>query len=175
MNLRMSGLTREELEQQGGYSTKFKPLLTRPHGDVYPIISIDGFEPPEVHIPYKLKELEWELQGKINHIFNDRRDRYKNFVENLLPWLLIAMFVVVFVILLSLEVLHVSAQKIHTTLPSLVAAVAVVTAVLLIAKFKRNGIYLQSSRGDAQARKARSRERFEKLFWAFVCFGSGVV
>ena len=169
--------TKEELIAYGGYTTEFTLTLleVKPYAWSTNLVSFGGFTNPQLNIPVRLKELDWEIQGRIYAIYQQRRKAYKNFVVALPGWAVFALGPVFMLLNSSFHRLAIFHAKQDADFLFALAIPLILFGAYTFGLFSKNRLYLQNSREDQRARTALIRERLEKLSWLILGLVLGVI
>ena len=83
--------TREELTEYGGKSCNFTLKVTKGRtldSWTNTVLSFHGRISPQLNIPSPLRDSAWDLQGRVQAIFNERRKVYKESITRMSPLLI---------------------------------------------------------------------------------------
>jgi hypothetical protein len=156
--------THEELIEHGGYATEFSLSISNGSRRLSTgLLDIGGGINPRFNIPYQLKESEWAVYGKVEQIFEARKDRLKSFCQSVPSWVMFCFWAIIAVLGSAGSTLR--GEPAFIARPLLMAYFAVgavffpFMSVLLLAYFRKNRIYFRRIRQDQKARTDLAPEK----------------
>jgi hypothetical protein len=168
--------TREELREHGGSSSKFRLniILTRtePGRDSQskkaPCLYLYNTTSPSLYLPFGSSMNPWEIFGRVDQVFNARRNKLKILAESA-PFWTQALSAIALALLVGFAL--------PRRVPSGPREAAVLSAYFIsislywvCGPLRKNKIYFRDAREDEKGRAKRRNERVEKL--AFLLIGT---
>ncbi|MFZ1087568.1 MAG: hypothetical protein WAN35_21605, partial [Terracidiphilus sp.] len=155
--------THQELEEHAGHSHYFTMRSCSSGSFGHDLLRFYGLLKPTFESSYTLGDQQWSVFAKVEQIFSDRRDKFKNFI------IMITTQIIMIFLIPSLLGFFSGWLMIKTHFKP-ISYVPLVVSILMTLIFgygglKRNKIYFKRVREYQQAKVKARNERFDKFFW----------